>query len=64
MEENQGDKKNPLMIGILVVVLFVIYLIWSSYETDRIMDRSYKEADKMMRDAQKEVNDIMRDDDY
>lgn len=64
MKEEQGNKQNPLMIGILTVVLFVIYLIWSSYETDRIMDRSYKESEKIMRDAQRDVDRMMRDYNY
>ena len=50
MEENKEGNKNPIFIGVLAVIFFVIYLIYSSYETDRIMDRSFKESEKIMRD--------------
>jgi|GEM_PF-3681147 len=62
MEENKGG--NPLLIGVLAVIFFVIYLVYSSYETDRIMDRSFKESEKIMKDAQREVDDMMRDYNY
>jgi len=62
MEENKGG--NPILIGVLAVIFFVIYLVYSSYETDRIMDRSFKESEKIMKDAQREVDDMMRDYNY
>ena len=51
----QEGKKNPVMIAFLTIIIFVIYLIWSSYETDRIMDRSYKETEKIMKDARRDL---------
>ena len=64
MKENKEGNKNPISIGVLAVIFFVIYLIYSSYETDRIMDRSFKESEKIMKDAQREVDDMMRDYNY
>ena len=60
MEENKEGNKNQILIGVLAVIFFVIYLEYSSYETDRIMDRSFKESEKIMKDAQREVDDMMR----
>ena len=64
MEEKKEGNKNPLLIGVLAVVFFVIYLMYSSYQTDKIMDRSYKESEKLMKDAQKEIDDIMNNHNY
>jgi|TARA_B110000003_G_C16563644_1_gene501453 uncharacterized protein YpmB len=64
MEENKEGNKNQILIGVLAVIFFVIYLVYSSYETDRIMDRSFKESEKIMKDAQREVDDMMRDYNY
>ncbi|MEJ6775928.1 MAG: hypothetical protein QNK85_01215 [Crocinitomicaceae bacterium] len=66
MEENKnkGDNNNLIIGGVVSVIIFVIYLIYSSYETDRMMDRIENDTEKIMRDTERQMDDIMRDYNY
>jgi uncharacterized protein YoxC len=59
MAQENTKKQNPTVIIAIAAISLVIYLVWSSWQTDRIMDRSYDQAEKIMEKAQKDAEAMM-----